>query len=43
METVTVIDAKHPCGEYVINKEDYDPKIHTLKGAEKPKATKKAE
>ena len=43
METVTIIDKSHPCGEYVINKEDYDAKIHTLKVAEKLKATKKAE
>ena len=43
METVTVIDTKHPDGEYVINKDDFNPKVHTLKGAEKLKATKKAE
>jgi len=42
METVVVTDTAHPNGEYVINKSDFDPKIHTIKGEEKPKAAKKA-
>lgn len=40
METVVVLDPKHPNGEYVINAEDFDPKAHTLKGEEKPKPKK---
>jgi len=35
METVTVIDAKHPNGEYIINKSDFDASKHTLKGVDK--------
>lgn len=42
METIIVIDSAHPSGEYVINKSDFDPKIHTIKGEEKPKTAKKA-
>lgn len=40
METVVVIDPKHPDGEYVINKQDYDPSKHKLKGEVAPKKPK---
>lgn len=36
-----MLDPKHPNGEYVINSEDFDPKVHTLKGEEKVKRASK--
>lgn len=43
METVIVVDANHPNGEYVINKSDFDPSKHKLKGEDKPKPRAKTE
>lgn len=36
-ETVEVLSAEAPGGVVVINKSDYDPAVHTIKGCEQTK------